>query len=104
MDASSDSEASAPRVSVVILNYNGLEFAKQCIQSVVESDYQNLEVIVVDNGSTDGSYEIVCQLFNNNTNVEIVRNPRNLGFAEGNNIGYRHSKGAIIVFGQRCKK
>jgi hypothetical protein len=75
-----------------------LEFAKQCIQSVVESDYQNLEVIVVDNGSTDGSYEIVCQLFNNKPNVKIVRNPRNLGFAEGNNIGCRHCKGAIIVF------
>ena len=98
MDASSDSEASAPRVSVVILNYNGLKFAKQCIQSVIESAYPNLEVIVVDNGSTDGSYEIVRQLFNNKLNVKIVRNPRNLGFAEGNNVGYRHSEGAIIVF------
>lgn len=91
-------EGSVPLVSVIILNYNGLKFAEQCLRSVLESDYPNFEIIVADNGSSDGSYEFLCQAFGTIHNVRIVRNSRNLGFAEGNNVGYRNSSGDIVVF------
>jgi cellulose synthase/poly-beta-1,6-N-acetylglucosamine synthase-like glycosyltransferase len=85
-------------VSVIILNCNGLRFAEQCVRSVLDSDYSKFEVVVVDNGSTDGSYEGLSQSFSSAPNLKIVRNYRNLGFAEGNNVGYRNSKGEIVVF------
>lgn len=89
-------EVGVPPVSVVILNYNGLGFAEQCVRSVLDSDYPSLEVVVVHN--TDGSYEVLSQSFGMNLGVSIIRNERNLGFAEGNNVGYRKSKGVIVVF------
>jgi GT2 family glycosyltransferase len=87
-----------PSASIIILNYNGLRFAEQCVRSVLDSDYSNFEVVLVDNGSTDGSYEVLRQLFAAHPRVGIVRNARNLGFAEGNNVGYSRSKGNIVVF------
>lgn len=83
---------------MIILNYNGLKFAEQCVGSVLDSDYPNFEVVVVDNGSTDGSYEVLCRSFGTVSNVRIVRNFRNMGFAQGNNAGYQSSRGDIVVF------
>jgi GT2 family glycosyltransferase len=88
----------APFVSVIVLNYNGLVFVEHCVRSVLESDYPGFEVVVVDNGSTDGSYEALCQSFSQAAKVRIVRNDRNLGFALGNNVGYRSSRGDIVAF------
>jgi hypothetical protein len=85
-------------VSVIILNYNGLRFVEQCVRSVLDSDYPKFDVILVDNGSTDGSYDLIRQSFSNTPNVRIVRNDQNLGFAQGNNVGYRYSTGDIVVF------
>jgi GT2 family glycosyltransferase len=75
-----------------------LGFAEQCIRSLLNSDYPSFEIVVVDNGSTDGSYEVLSSLFGTIQNVRIVRNIRNLGFAEGNNMGYKNSKGEILLF------
>jgi hypothetical protein len=65
---------------------------------VLYSDYPNFEVVIVDNGSTDGSYEVLCHSFSSIANVRVVRNERNLGFALGNNVGYRSSRGDIVAF------
>ena len=87
-----------PLVSVVILNYNGRKFVERCLKSVLNTQYSNFEVIFVDNASTDGSFELVKSLFNLNGRLKIIRNDRNLGFAEGNNVGFTYSKGNHIVF------
>jgi hypothetical protein len=55
-------------------------------------------VVVVDNASTDNSYEAICRLFGTKQNVRIIRNNENLGYARGNNVGYNNSKGDIVVF------
>jgi len=89
--------ASWPFVSVVILNYNGKEFLKCCLRSVLDSDYPNFEVIVVDNGSTDSSAEFVKEMFGGDPRLKILLNHRNLGFAEGNNVGIKVAKGKYIV-------
>jgi len=70
------------KVSVVILNWNGRDFLQKFLPSVCKSTYPHLEVIVGDNGSTDGS---VAFLRENHPSVKILENGRNLGFAGGYN-------------------
>lgn len=86
-----------PLVSVIILNYNGGDFLKRCVESVINTEYENFEIILVDNCSTDGSLEDVISQFGHDAKLHVVKNSLNLGFAEGNNIGLRHAKGAYIV-------
>jgi len=83
-----------PLVSIIILNWNGLEHLETCLPSVMEQTYENIEVIVVDNGSTDGSIEYVKE---NYDNVKLICNSDNVGFAEGNNVGIREAAGEYIV-------
>lgn len=84
--------------SVVVLNFNGKKFLCKCLDSVLKSDYPNFEVIFVDNASTDGSAEFVRSNFGQYSNLRIIQNDRNFGFAEGNNIGARAAKGNYVVF------
>jgi GT2 family glycosyltransferase len=93
----SNSLMSRPLFSVVILNYNGLSYAERCLSSVLNSNYPNFEVIFVDNGSRDGSLELVKAKFSGDNRVRIICNERNYGFAEGNNIGIRAARGKYIV-------
>lgn len=86
-----------PLVSIIILNYNGRNYISDCVRSVLNSSYDNFEVIIVDNASTDGSYELVVKEFGNDPRVKIMRNKKNLGFSGGNNVGLRIAKGKYIV-------
>lgn len=87
-----------PLVSVVILNYNGRDCLENCVNSVLKSQYDNFEVILVDNASTDGSIERARDIFGNNERLTILRSNLNLGFSGGNNLGFARSKGTYIVF------
>ncbi len=84
-------------ISVIILNHNGRknlgEVLTDCITTTLNSDYPNFEVIFVDNASTDDSVSYVKKNFGMNKRLRIVQSERNLGFAEGNNIGIRVAKG-----------
>jgi GT2 family glycosyltransferase len=91
-----NSTMTVPMVSIIVLNYNGAKFAQECLKSVLATRYPRFEVIVVDNASTDGSCELISKLFPGR--ITLVRNSRNLGYADGNNIGFQHSKGDIIAF------
>lgn len=75
-----------PKVSIVILNWNGKNDTIECLDSLKEITYPNYEIILVDNGSTDGSGECLKKLY---PEIEIIENQKNLGFAEGNNIAIR---------------
>jgi hypothetical protein len=87
-----------PLISVVILNFNGKKFLEKCLISVFNSDYSNFEVILVDNYSDDESIEIAEKSFSKYSNFKIIRNYKNLGFAEGNNVGARVAKGKYVIF------
>lgn len=78
---------SAPAVSVIILNWNGHADTVECLESVSRIDYPSFRVLVVDNGSTDGSVAAIRAAF---PEVEILETGRNLGYAGGNNAGIRH--------------
>ncbi len=66
----------------------------ECLSSVLRQTYKEYEVIVVDNGSTDGSQEYIITNF---PSVNLICNESNYGFCKGNNIGIRASKGEYIV-------
>lgn len=73
-----------PIVSIIIVNWNGKELLSECVPSVFSSVYPNYEIILVDNGSTDGSVEFIREKY---SEVKIIKLDRNYGFAKGNNIG-----------------
>jgi hypothetical protein len=85
---------SSPLVSVIIVNYNGVALLDGCLTSVFATDYHPLEVILVDNGSTDGSVAFVRSRF---PEVRVLAQERNLGFAGGNNRGVESSTGEYVV-------
>lgn len=82
-------------VSVIIVNWNGKENLEECLASLFKIKYSSIEVIVVDNGSSDGSVDLVKKDF---PSVKIVETKKNFGFAQGNNLGYEKSAGDYILF------
>ncbi len=76
----------SPIVHVLILNYNGRDHLEYCLPSVLETEYPETKVILIDNGSTDDSVSFTRT---NYPQVEIFENGCNLGFAAGNNVGLR---------------
>jgi GT2 family glycosyltransferase len=83
-----------PKVSIIVLNYNGKHFLNDCISSILKQDFIDYELLIVDNNSSDGSIEYIK---NNFPEVILVESGKNLGFAGGNNLGVKHSKGELIV-------
>ena len=88
----------SPLVSIIIVNFNGKRFLKECLSTVLGSKYPNFEVIFVDNASTDKSIDFVNSLFMKNKCLKIIRNSENLGFGPANNVGFKQAKGDYIVF------
>jgi GT2 family glycosyltransferase len=85
-------------VSVVIPNFNGERLLSRCLYSVLGSDYPNYEVILVDDGSTDQSIQLVKELFATDRHLSVVCNKENLGAAAARNCGTARSRGAILVY------
>lgn len=83
-----------PIVSVIVLNWNGKHYLETCLSSLLGQTYQSLEIILVDNGSADGSVEFVRDRF---PEVTIIENDTNLGFAKGVNTGIKASSGRYIA-------
>lgn len=79
----------APKVSVILVNYNGAKDTIECVQSLNAITYSNYEVIVVDNASTDSSVAELQAAELSNT--VILQTPENLGFSGGNNVGIRYA-------------
>ena len=73
-----------PEARVVIVNWNGKAYLRNCLRTVLDQSYERAGVIVVDNGSTDGSADLIRQEF---PEVELLPLPQNLHFARGTNAG-----------------
>lgn len=78
-----------PKVSIIILNWNGLEDTIQCLESLKKITYPNYKVIVVDNGSKGNDVDVLEKKYKGY--IRLIRNKENLGFAEGNNVGIRYA-------------
>ena len=92
-----DASQKEPRVSLVVLNWNGREHSAQCLQSLVELEYpgDRLEIILWDNGSIDGSAVFLRSRF---PSVRIISSETNLGFAEGNNRAAAEARHEWVAF------
>lgn len=82
------------KVSVILVNWNGLHYLKKCLPTLTKSSYSNYEIIVTDNASSDGSTSYLTKYY---PKVKIVRNKENLGFAGGNNEAMKEVTGEYIL-------
>lgn len=87
-------------ISFIIVNYNTKVVTEECINSILDNKSIDslFEVIVVDNDSTDDSSNYLKKVFNEYKNVKIIKNIKNVGFGNANNIGFRESKGEFLIF------
>ncbi len=82
------------KLSIIVLNWNGVDLLRGCLASVLEQDYEDYELIVVDNGSSDDSCAMVEAEF---PSALLLRQAENSGFCRGNNIGMEAASGELIV-------
>jgi glycosyltransferase involved in cell wall biosynthesis len=87
-------------VSVVVPTYNRKNTLKRCIDSVLNQTYRNFEIIIVDDCSTDGTYEFVEAEYGNIKDIDIIYviNDTNLGTAPSRNVGASYANGEYIAF------
>jgi GT2 family glycosyltransferase len=83
-----------PRVSIIIVNYNGHRYLGPCLSALAQQSFKPDEIIFVDNGSADGSPAYVRQHF---PDIILIENETNLGFAGGTNAGIRKACGEFIL-------
>ena len=83
-----------PLVSVIIVNYNGKMLLKQCLPSLLQTDYPSCEIIVVDNSSVDGSTKFVRENF---PTVKVVQLNKNYGYTGAVNFGAKYAKGKLLA-------
>ena len=82
------------KISVIVLNWNGSKYLPECLDSLAAQTLRDFEVVLVDNGSSDGSARLVRDRY---PWVHLVELPENLGFAAGNNRGLEAATGEYLV-------
>ncbi|MEM3449186.1 MAG: glycosyltransferase family 2 protein [Nitrososphaerota archaeon] len=88
-----------PLISVIIVNYNGKNYLKECLKHVLASDYDRFEIIVVDNGSTDSSPELVREIMRKTDKpLKLLVNPFNVGPAKARNQAADLAVGELLAF------
>jgi GT2 family glycosyltransferase len=95
MGALGQSPPESPLFSVIVLNWNGKHLLEECLETLHSQTFRDFEIVVVDNGSTDGSVGWVKERCAGQ--VRVVELPENRGFAEGNNAGIRASQGIYVI-------
>lgn len=87
----------SPLVSVICLCYNHAPFVDEAIHSVLRQTYKEIELIVVDDASSDNSVSIIEKLVSSSNQIKFIRLDKNVGNCTAFNIGYRQSKGMYII-------
>jgi GT2 family glycosyltransferase len=83
-----------PLVSILVLNYNGKKYLKECFDSLLKSAYSNVELILVDNKSTDDSVDFIRVNYNT---IKIIQLQSNVGYSRGYNLAFPQAKGKYFV-------
>ena len=76
----------------LILHYKNADVTEQCLESLLKLDSQDFHIVVVDNASNNGSYETLSEKYGGNQRIHFIKNEENLGYAAGNNVGFRFAK------------
>ena len=85
-------------LSVIIPLYKGEKYISTCLESILFQELDEIEIIIIDNASTDTSIDIVKQYMNNFSNIRLIRNKRNQGPGAARNIGINKALGKYITF------
>jgi len=86
------------KVSVIIINYNTKELTKSCVDSIVaDRSNSDAEIIIIDNGSSDGSVKVLRDLWREHKNILLIENPVNYGFAKAVNMGIGKAMGEHVL-------
>lgn len=91
------SDITGPLVSVITPAYNSEKYITETVRSVIAQTYQNIEIIVVDDASTDNTLQVVEEM-DINRPISVIKKEKNSGAAASRNIGYKNSKGTLIKF------
>lgn len=83
-----------PLVTLLVLNWNGEAIIKECLDSLLSTNYSPFELLVIDNASNDGSLDILMEY---KDKIRIIKNDYNYGYAKGNNIGIKAARGKYIA-------
>lgn len=81
-------------LSIIIPNYNKEKYLKRCLDSIISQTNKNVEIIVVDDCSTDSSIDILNQY----NNLILIKNKKNLGISDSRNVGIKYASGEYISF------
>jgi glycosyltransferase involved in cell wall biosynthesis len=87
-----------PLVSVNIATYNRAPLLARCLDSVLAQNYENMEIIVVNDASSDNTVEVVEEYQQNDSRIELINHEENKGLSATRNTAYRISKGSLIAF------
>jgi glycosyltransferase involved in cell wall biosynthesis len=90
-------KTSAPKVSVICTCYNHEKYVADCIQSVMDQDYGNFELIVVDDGSTDGSVDVIESFLKKYPAIAFIKLKRNIGICRSFNAAFKTCSGDFII-------
>jgi glycosyltransferase involved in cell wall biosynthesis len=86
-----------PLVSILMLTYNNVQFLKQAMDSVTSQSYENWELIISDDGSTDGAWELAQVLANKDERIKAFQNPVRLGIVKNRKAAFDKSTGELIA-------
>lgn len=86
-----------PKISVIVAVYNTELFVEKCLKSLINQTYKNLEIIVVEDGSTDNSKKVLKK-YSTNCNIKIIYNKKNMGLSYSRNIGLKNATGSYIGY------
>jgi GT2 family glycosyltransferase len=96
---SENANTETPKVSILVLTYNNLHYTKLCLKSIYcNTMYPNYEVIVADNASSDKTPDWLRGFAETHSNMKLILNQKNLGFAAGNNQMAREASGEYVIF------
>jgi len=86
-----------PLVSVICISYNHENFVEAAVKSVIDQTYSNIEIIIIDDASTDNSPEIIARIVQNYPQIKFIKNSENLGNCKSFNKGLTVAKGKYII-------
>lgn len=86
-----------PRVSVITSVYNGLPYLPEAVESILDQSLSDYEYLVVDDGSTDGSWDVLTELARRDRRMRLLRNPANAGFARSQNRALESACGRYVA-------
>lgn len=87
-----------PIISIIVPVYNTERYLSECLNSIIKQTYQNLEIVIVDDASTDNSCRIIAEFQRQDDRIKCFRHEKNGGISRTRNTGLKHSTGAYIAW------